>query len=57
MIPISDDDSDRKTTPYINYIFIAVNIIVFVVYQKFGSNINFTYSYAAVPAFIKRRWL
>lgn len=50
MIPISDDDSDRKITPYVNYIFIAINIIVFIVYQKFGSNIDFTYSYATVPA-------
>ncbi len=50
MIPISDDNSDRKITPYVNYLFIAINIIVFIVYQKFGSDINFTYSYAAVPA-------
>ena len=50
MIPISDDDSDRTRTPYVNYIFIAINIIVFIVYQKFGSNIDFTYSYATVPA-------
>ncbi len=50
MIPISDDDSDRKITPYVNYIFIAINIIVFIVYQKLGSNIDFTYSYATVPA-------
>ncbi|HEV8082270.1 MAG TPA: rhomboid family intramembrane serine protease [Chitinophagaceae bacterium] len=50
MIPISDDDSDRKITPYVNYIFIAINIIVFIVCQKFGSNIDFTYSYATVPA-------
>ncbi len=50
MIPISDDDSDRKITPYVNYIFIAINILVFIVYQKFGSNIDFTFSYATVPA-------
>ncbi len=50
MIPISDDDSDRKITPYVNYIFIVINIIVFIVYQKLGSNIDFTFSYATVPA-------
>jgi membrane associated rhomboid family serine protease len=50
MIPLSDDDSDRKTTPYINYLFILINIIVFVFYQELGSDINFTYSYATVPA-------
>lgn len=50
MIPISDDNSDRRTTPYINYILIAINIIVFIVYQQYGVNTSFTYSYAAVPA-------
>jgi len=50
MIPISDDNSDRKITPFVNYIFIALNIFVFIAYQKFGSNLGFTYSYAAVPA-------
>ncbi|MEP6927056.1 MAG: rhomboid family intramembrane serine protease [Ginsengibacter sp.] len=50
MIPISDDDSDRKITPFVTYFFIAVNILVFIVYQKFGSNLDFTYSYSAVPA-------
>ncbi|HEV8081301.1 MAG TPA: rhomboid family intramembrane serine protease [Chitinophagaceae bacterium] len=50
MIPISDDDSDRIRTPFVNYIFIALNVIVFIVFQKFGSNIDFTYSYATVPA-------
>jgi membrane associated rhomboid family serine protease len=50
MIPISDDDSDRIRTPFVNYLFIAINIFVFIVYQKFGSDINFTYSYSTVPA-------
>ncbi len=50
MIPISDDDSDLKTTPFINYLLIAANIFVFIIYQQFGSNLDFTYSYATVPA-------
>ncbi len=50
MLPISDDNSDRKIFPFVNYIFIALNIIVFIVYQQFGTNQNFTYSYATVPA-------
>lgn len=50
MIPLSDDDTDRRTTPYINYILIAINLIVFIIYQKLGTNIDFTYSYATVPA-------
>jgi membrane associated rhomboid family serine protease len=50
MIPVSDDNSDRTTFPFVNYIFIALNIMVFVVYQQFGTNQNFTNSYATVPA-------
>ena len=50
MIPIGDDNSDRKLFPIINYILIAINIIVFIVYQKFGTDLHFTYSYATVPA-------
>ncbi|MEP6616857.1 MAG: rhomboid family intramembrane serine protease [Ginsengibacter sp.] len=49
MIPISDDDSDRKISPYVNYIIIVVNILVFIFLQKLGSNDGFTYSYSTVP--------
>jgi len=50
MIPISDDDSDRKTFPFVNYLLIAINIVVYIVYQKWGSDLGFTYSFATVPA-------
>lgn len=50
MIPLSDDDSDRRSTPYVNYLLIAINIFVFIYYQQLGSNIHLTYSYATVPA-------
>lgn len=50
MIPLSDDDADLKRTPYVNYLFIAINILVFIVYQKMGADVNFTYSFATVPA-------
>jgi len=50
MIPIGDDNSDRKLFPFVNLILIAINIIVFIVYQKLGADINFTFSYATVPA-------
>lgn len=50
MLPISDDNSDRKTFPFVNLIFIALNILVFIMYQQWGTNTNFTYSYATVPA-------
>ncbi|MEJ7587836.1 MAG: rhomboid family intramembrane serine protease [Ferruginibacter sp.] len=50
MIPIGDDNSDRRTIPFVNYIFIAVNILVFVIYQQLGTDHTFTYSYSTVPA-------
>ena len=50
MIPISDDNSNSKNSPFINYFFIALNIFVFIYFQKFGTDQNFTYSYSTVPA-------
>ena len=49
MFPISDDNSDRVITPYINYIFIAINILVFVFLQGLGGNEHFTYAFSLVP--------
>jgi membrane associated rhomboid family serine protease len=49
MIPLFDDDTDRKTFPIVNYLLIGINIYVFIVYQAFGHNLAFTYSYATVP--------
>lgn len=50
MLPIGDDDSDRRITPIVNYILIAINILVFIFFQGMGSNEHFTYAYATVPA-------
>lgn len=50
MIPIGDDNSDRKKFPTVNYILILINILVFIYYQRFGTDIHFTYSFATVPA-------
>jgi len=49
VFPIGDDNSDRRTTPYINYLLIAINIFVFVFLQGMGQNMRFTYAYATVP--------
>ena len=49
MFPIGDDNSDRTITPYVNYIFIGVNILVFVLLQGFGGNDSFSYAYSLVP--------
>jgi membrane associated rhomboid family serine protease len=49
LFPIGDDNSDRRTTPYVNYLLIAVNILVFVFLQGMGENAHFTYAYSTVP--------
>jgi membrane associated rhomboid family serine protease len=49
MFPIGDDNSDRTITPYINYLIIALNVIVFVFLQGMSGDNLFTYSYATVP--------
>ena len=49
IFPIGDDNSDRRTTPVVNYLFIAINVLVFLVLQGAGSNDQFTYAYATVP--------
>ena len=49
MFPISDDNSDRIITPYVNYAFIAINILVFVFLQGLGGNEHFTYAFSLVP--------
>jgi len=49
MFPISDDNSDRTIAPYVNYLFIGINILVFVFLQQIGSNDSFSYAYSLVP--------
>ncbi|MBC7930990.1 MAG: rhomboid family intramembrane serine protease [Rubrivivax sp.] len=49
VFPIGDDNSDRRTTPYVNYLLLALNILVFVFFQGLGSNERFTYAWATVP--------
>lgn len=48
--PVGDDNRDRLTTPYVNYLFIAINILVFIFLQRMGSDYQFTFAYATVPA-------
>jgi len=50
MLPIGDDDSDRRFAPFINYALIAINILVFVFLQGMGGNEKFTYAFSTVPA-------
>jgi rhomboid family protein len=50
LFPIADENADRQTTPVVNYLLIAINILVFVFLQGFGSNDKFTYAFSTVPA-------
>lgn len=49
MFPLGDDNSDRVITPYVNYIIIGLNILVFVFLQGFGGNDAFSYAFSLVP--------
>jgi membrane associated rhomboid family serine protease len=49
VFPLHDDNSDRQTTPIVNYALIAINILVFVFLQGLGSNEKFTYAFSTVP--------
>jgi membrane associated rhomboid family serine protease len=49
VFPLYDDNTDRHTTPFVNYAFIALNVFVFVVLQQLGSDTAFTYSFSTVP--------
>lgn len=49
MFPIGDDNSDRHTTPVVNYAIIGVNILVFLLLQRLGSNEPFDYAFSLVP--------
>jgi len=49
LFPIADDNRGRTITPIVNYVLIAVNVLVFVFLQGLGSNDKFTYAYSTVP--------
>lgn len=49
MFPIGDDNSDRRIQPIVNYSFIGINILVFLLLQQLGSNDAFTYAFSLVP--------
>lgn len=49
MIPIGDDNTGRTITPYINYLIIILNILVFIFAQGLGTNEAFVMSFATIP--------
>ena len=48
-LPIGDDNRDRRRTPWVNYLFIVINILVFVFFQGMSGDSAFTFAYATVP--------
>jgi membrane associated rhomboid family serine protease len=50
LLPIGDDNSDRHTTPLVNYMLILANILVFIFLQDFARDESFIYAYSTVPA-------
>ena len=54
MFPLSDDNSDRRITPWVNYIIIAINVLVFVFFQELGTNEAFNNAFSVIPDEIAR---
>ena len=50
LFPIGDENTERTTTPVVNYLLILINVLVFVFLQGLGSNEKFTYAFSTVPA-------
>ncbi len=49
MIPIGDDNSGRTISPIINYLLIAVNVLVFIFVQQMGTDQALIMSFSTVP--------
>jgi len=53
VFPIGDDNTGRLRTPYVTYLLIAMNLLVFVFLQGAGTNERFTYAFSTVPQEIR----
>jgi membrane associated rhomboid family serine protease len=49
VLPLADDNTDRRITPFVNYALIAANVVVFVFLQQLGNDQTFTNAFSAVP--------
>ena len=49
LLPIGDDNRDRHITPFVNYILIAVNFLVFIFLQDYARDEQFIYTYSTLP--------
>jgi len=50
VLPLYDDNSDRASFPAVNVALIVANVLVFVLLQGMGNNMQFTYAFSTVPA-------
>jgi membrane associated rhomboid family serine protease len=48
-LPIGDDNTDRQRTPYVVYGLIALNAVVWLLFQQMSGDSPFTYAYSAIP--------
>lgn len=49
MFPIADDNSEIRIVPFVTYILIGLNVLVFTLLQGFGTNDAFTMAFSLVP--------
>jgi len=49
VLPLYDENEDRRTFPFVNIALIAINVFVFVVFQKLGEDEQFTMAFSMVP--------
>jgi membrane associated rhomboid family serine protease len=49
VMPLSDDNTDRRLTPFVNYALLVANVLVFIFCQGMGTNEKFTYAFSTVP--------
>ena len=49
VMPIGDDNTGRTSRPFVTYVLIAANVIVFVLFQGLGPNEKFTFGLSTVP--------
>jgi membrane associated rhomboid family serine protease len=52
MIPIADDNRDRRGSAWMTWLIIAANILVFIFAQGFGTDEEATKIFALVPAYL-----
>jgi len=50
MLPIGDENSCKRGSATATWTLVAINILVFIVYQRFGSDMGRTLSLAAIPS-------